>query len=163
MATQTLPHKWMRSPLLFLLCIHPHNLLKATIGSLLSVTTVSTVIYVCLRAALWVTQGGRNGHFTPTVLQLLFSSAPHITRWTTVLLKPSTAIWAISCEILPRLNRASYIMLRVTFICCYDETCRFHSGEVFSVSMCYAMSKASCSVSEHERVFEELLLDDYFK
>lgn len=148
-----LSHTHTRSPLLSLLCKYPRNLLKATISSLLFITIVSTVIYVCLRAAVWVTLGERNGHFTPTALQLLFSSAPRTTDWTPELLKPLTAMWTISCEILPHLNRLSYLMLCVSFICCYDETCRTHSGKAFSVSMCYAMSTVSCSVSQYDRIF----------
>ncbi len=120
------------APLSFLLCIHPHNLLKATIGSLLSVTTVGAVIYARSRAALWVTLGGRNGHFTPTILQLLFSSAPCMTNWTPVLPRPSTALWAISCEILPRLKQKQGVLHHaVCFICCYDETGGGHSGKAF--------------------------------
>lgn len=49
------------------------------IGSLLSVTIVSAMIYERLRSALWVIVGGRNGHVTPTVPQLLFSSEPLMT------------------------------------------------------------------------------------
>lgn len=69
-----LTHRW-EAPFLFLLRIPPHNLLKATISSLLSLTTDNAVMYACLRAAVWLMLGDRNGHFTPTTLQLLFSSA----------------------------------------------------------------------------------------
>lgn len=68
-----LTHRW-EAPFLFLLHKPPHNLLKATISSLLSLTTDGAVMYACLRAAVWLMLGGRNGHFTPTTLQLLFSS-----------------------------------------------------------------------------------------
>lgn len=80
-----------------------------------------------LRSALWVMVGGRNGHVTPTILQLLFSSEPCMTDWTPAL----NSQMSTSCEILLRLKgkRDLTSCVCVTFICCYDETCRIHPGK----------------------------------
>ena len=71
---------------------------------------------------------GRNAPFTPTVLQLLFSSALRMTDGTPVLLKPSTAIWAISCEILPHFKQKQGVLHQAVCQFCYAVAMMKHAG-----------------------------------
>lgn len=129
-------HTRWEAPLLILLCIPPHNLLKATISSLLFVKTVNTVIYVIELPYEWYRGRQKMVQSHPPFSSCCFSQHMHSRP------KPSTWRPAISCDILPCLKQG--ILHHAVWHFYLLLWCWTPSGKVFIV--CVA-SIASCSVS----------------